>query len=169
MRIQRLSYQLSNIFRVLLLTLLFTFCSDKKPTSLNSDQFVDLMNTTAKGWSTQDVEMSLSCFAEDAIYMEPPSSQLYKGHVELRRFFKALNKSHSMTFHNLWFDEQAQSGVGEFTFSYGSDTASVGVVVVELSEGKISFWREYFTEGPADFKEFLKVEDKNWKWTIDNY
>jgi hypothetical protein len=149
--------------------LIFLSCADKEKTSLTTNQFRELMNRTAKGWSTQNVEMSLSSFAEDAIYMEPPSSQLYKGHVELRRFFKALNNQHSMIFHNLWFDEQSQSGAAEFTFNYGSDTASVGVVVVELTEGKISFWREYFTEGPADFKEFLKVEDKNWKWTIDNY
>ena len=74
-----------------------------------------------------------------------------------------------MTFHHLWFDEESQSGVGEFTFSYGSDTASVGVVVVELTEGKISFWREYFTEGPKDFDEFLKIEGKEWEWTIDDY
>lgn len=127
------------------------------------------MNTTAEGWSTQNTDMALSCFSEDAVYMEPPSSQYYKGHEQLRPFFKALNKSHEMTFHNLWFDEETQTGAGEFTFSYGSDTSSVGVVIIELTDGKISFWREYFTDGPTNFKEFLKVEGKDWEWTVEDY
>lgn len=141
-------------------------CSNK--VTITFSQFEDLMNSVAIGWSIQDTEMALSSFAVDAIYMEPPSSQLYRGHEELRPFFDALNKSNRMTFHNLWFDEKSQSGVGEFTFSSGTDTSSVGVVVVEITDGKISFWREYFTSGPTDFKEFLKIEDKNWKWTVDD-
>jgi len=73
-----------------------------------------------------------------------------------------------MKFHNYWFNESTQSGSAEYTFSYGSDTSDVGVVVMELENGKIKFWREYQRKGPTDFSTFLDL-NKNWEWHIGNY
>ena len=127
------------------------------------------MENVALGWSTQDTELALSSFDEDAIYMEPPNIQYYRGHTQLRPYFDALDDTYKMRFHNLWFNKTKQSGVGEYTFSYEKDTADVGIVVVELENGKIKFWREYQRKGPVDFEEFLKIEDKAWQWHIGNY
>jgi hypothetical protein len=74
-----------------------------------------------------------------------------------------------MKFHNLWFNKSTQSGAGEFTFSFGKDSSDVGVAIVELENGKIKFWREYHKKGPTDFNDFLRTQDKNWKWHIGNY
>ncbi len=127
------------------------------------------MNNIAEGWSTQNTNLALSSFDENAIYMEPPDIQYFRGHVQLRPYFDALESQHRMEFHHLCFDEASQTGSGEFTFSYGKPNASVGVVIVELEKGKIKFWREYLREGPTDFQEFLKIEDKDWEWHIGNY
>lgn len=74
-----------------------------------------------------------------------------------------------MQFHHIWFDVETQTGAGEYTFSYGKENSDVGVVIVQVEAGKIMFWREYQRKGPTDFKEFIATENKDWKWTIENY
>jgi hypothetical protein len=75
-----------------------------------------MMNRLADGWSKQNTDQALACFTEDAIYIEPPDIQFYKGHSELRPYFAALKPGTFMRFHNLWFDEGRQIGVGEYSF-----------------------------------------------------
>lgn len=142
---------------------------NEKDQSLSTVEFKTLMNNVAQGWSTLDTDLALSSFDEDAIYMEPPNVQYFRGHDQLRPYFDELEEHHQMVFHQLWFDETTQTGAGEFTFSYGEATASVGIAIVELKNGKISFWREYFREGPTDFTDFLRIEGKEWEWHIGNY
>lgn len=75
-----------------------------------------------------------------------------------------------MHFHNLWFDEQRQVGAGEYSFGMqGQATTDHGVVVAELDEGRIAFWREYQRKGPAPFAAFIGREGKAWQWHIGNY
>lgn len=143
-------------------------CGDSEE-RLSDHKFHQLMENIAKGWSTQDTDLALSSFDEDAIYMEPPNIQYYRGHKQLRPYFDALDNKYKLQFHNLWFDEINQSGAAEYTFSYGEDTADVGIVVVELEKGKIKFWREYQRKGPTEFKDFLQIEGKIWQWHIGNY
>jgi ketosteroid isomerase-like protein len=132
--------------------------------------FRELMERLARAWSTQDTELGLSCFTEDAVYMEPPDVQLYLGHEQLRPYFAALTPGTFMRFHTLAFDEGAQRGAGEYSFgSAGSDTADHGVAVVELRDGRIGTWREYQRKGPASFETFTGVEGKTWAWHIGNY
>ncbi len=136
---------------------------------LDKHDFKDLMNNVASGWSDRDTELALTSFAEEATYMQPPNIQFYQGHDQLRAYFGALEEHHKMTFHHFWFDENSQTGVAEFTFSYDSETADTGVAIIEIEDGKINHWREYFVKGPNDFSEFLKIQDKNWRWHIGNY
>ena len=55
------------------------------------------MNRLAQGWSQQKTDQALACFTEEAIYMEPPDTQFYKGHSQLRPYFGALKPG---TFHD---------------------------------------------------------------------
>ncbi len=157
----------SELLAILFLALLCT-CKPAKQ-DFDFEEFQILMTTVAEGWSTQNTDQALSSFHKDAIYVEPPSSQYFQGHEQLRPFFAQLTAAHKMEFHNLWFNKETQSGVGEYTFSYGRDTATVGLVAVELENGKIKFWREYQTVGPTDFHQFLAIENKNWQWHIGNW
>ncbi|MEM7297997.1 MAG: nuclear transport factor 2 family protein [Bacteroidota bacterium] len=143
--------------------------SCQKNNGITKVGFEELMANVAQGWSTQNTQLALESFAEDAVYMQPPNVQFYQGHDQLRKYFDALDEAHQMTFHDLWFNEETQTGAGEFTFSYGSDTADTGVIVVRLENGKIKHWREYFTKGPANFDQFIKTENKDWRWHIGNY
>jgi ketosteroid isomerase-like protein len=133
-------------------------------------EFRELMNRLADGWSRQNTEQALSCFTEDAVYMEPPNIQFFEGHTQLRPYFAALKPGTFMRFHNLWFDESRQVGAGEYSFGESGDTtADHGVVVVQLRDGRIAFWREYQQKGPVSFNRFLDKDEKEWKWTIENY
>ena len=150
------------------MALILTACQNSDD-RLSEKEFFSLMQNVADGWSVQNTEMALSSFSDDAIYMEPPNIQYYRGHEQLRPYFDELDERYKMEFHNLWFNKKTQSGAGEYTFSYGKDTSDVGVVIVELENGKIKFWREYQRKGPTDFRKFLEIENKEWEWHIGNY
>lgn len=128
------------------------------------------MQQLARAWSEQNTHMALDCFTEDAVYIEPPDIQFYQGHEQLRPYFAALQPGTSMQFHHLWFDEQNQTGAGEYSFGMQDQaTADHGVVVVELRDGRIAFWREYQRQGPPAFKDFTATDGKSWRWHSGNY
>jgi ketosteroid isomerase-like protein len=128
------------------------------------------MDELAWAWSQQDTQAALACFTEDALYIEPPDVQFYQGHEQLRAYFGALKPGTFMRFHQLWFDEAQQVGAGEFSFGMtGKATADHGVIVVELRDGRIAFWREYQRTGPSAFPDFIATTGKTWRWHIGNY
>ncbi|MEL6810965.1 MAG: nuclear transport factor 2 family protein [Bacteroidota bacterium] len=159
---------LKRVIQLLLVTMIFCACKNKS-VALNEKEYQSLMNDLARAWSSQNTDLALRYFHSDAIYMQPPNIQYFRGHAQLRPYFGELTEKHKMKFHQLWFDEAAQIGVGEFTFSYGVESADTGIVVVELENGTIKFWREYVQKGPADFEEYLNTDHKEWQWHIENY
>jgi hypothetical protein len=137
---------------------------------VRTDGFRELLERLARAWSTQDTELGLSCFTDDALYSEPPDVQLYRGHVQLRPYFDALTPGTSMQFHTTAFDEQSQRGFGEYSFGHErSETADHGVAVVDVRNDRICSWREYQRKGPANFDAFLATEGKEWQWHIGKY
>lgn len=119
------------------------------------EQFIEIMNRVSEGWGTNNTELALSAFADDAVYSEPPNLQIYKGRDELEKFFNAVRPGSSMIWHNLWYNEKAGFGAGEYSFHNGGRaTAAHGVAVIEIRDGKISIWREYQRRGSIDFEEF---------------
>lgn len=128
------------------------------------------MEQLATAWTTQDTDLGLVCFTEDAVYMEPPDVQFYRGHEQLRPYFAALKPGMFMKWHSLMFDEATQTGAGEYTFGMTDQPqADHGVAVVTIEQGVIAFWREYQRKGPQPFTQFLAVEGKIWQWHIGNY
>jgi len=112
-----------------ILLLLFLGACDNSDSKISENEFLELMENIAEGWSTQNTNKALSSFDKDAIYMEPPNIQYYRGHKQLRPYFDELDSKHKMEFHNLWFNRNSQSGAAEYTFSYEKDTSDVGIVV----------------------------------------
>lgn len=140
------------------------------PAGTSADGFREVMTRLARAWSTQDTALGLSCFTADAVYMQPPDLQLYRGAEELRKVFGALKPGTFMEFHHLAFDAATQVGLGEFSFGEtGAPRADHGVAVVRFRDGRIASWREYFQPGPSRFEEFVAVEGKTWKWTGRDY
>lgn len=142
----------------------------RKAPRLNTEGFKALMRRLGEAWSTQDTELALSCFTEDAVYMEPPDVQLYVGHAQLRPYFAALTPGTFMRFRALAFDEDEQTGAAEYVFGGEEQPmADHGVAVVELHGERIGFWREYQRKGPASFDEFFALDGKRWQWHIGSY
>jgi hypothetical protein len=113
-------------------------------------EFENVMATLALAWSRQDTQLALGCFTADAVYMQPPDLQLYRGRAELEKLFGALRPGTFMKFHNLAFDAAAQVGFGEFSFGRsGAATADHGVAVVTLRGGRIALWASTFRRGLA--------------------
>ena len=125
---------------------------------LTSARFRELLETVAAGWNQGDARRAADCFAEDAVYLEPPDRQLYRGRQELYEFFGGdAPPPMQMRWHNVVFDEDAEVGVGEYTFRGRSQLH--GIVIVKVRDGKISRWREYQSASDLDWKEFVGESD----------
>ena len=137
---------------------------------LDRSTFQALMQRLSQAWAQQDTEAALTCFAQDAVYMQPPDVQFYRGHQQLRAYFGALRPGVFLEYQNIWFDESRQTGCVEFSFgNRANPQADHGCIVVEVEDGLIAHWREYVQKGPADFGEFTATEGKQWQWHIGNY
>ena len=122
---------------------------------LTIQQFQELMQTVAAGWNEGNARKASDCFSEDAIYMEPPEKQLYRGRAQLYEFFggdAGTDMPMKMTWHHLAFHEEDQLGFGEYTFQM--HRRYHGIVVVKLEAGLIKHWREYQYRSDLDWEEF---------------
>jgi SnoaL-like domain len=114
--------------------------------------FVTLMQTIADAWNSGDTNRALACFADDAVYIEPPDEQRYEGRDELFDFFGGDDPPPmSMAWHHLVVD--GEIGVGEYTFR--GNRQYHGLVIVQPRGGVIARWREYQTESPLPWEEFV--------------
>jgi ketosteroid isomerase-like protein len=119
--------------------------------------FHSLMETVAAGWNEGDARKAADCFAEDALYLEPPDRQFYSGRPALYEFFGGATKPEppmKMTWHQLAFDEESQVGFGEYTFQM--NRRYHGVVIVKILGGKIANWREYQYPSDLDWSDFVR-------------
>lgn len=112
--------------------------------NLNFAEFKRLMQTVAEGWNEGNARKSADCFRENAVYVEPPEAQLYQGRAELYEFFggdAGTDIPMKMTWHHMAFNEEEQTGFGEYTFEMHGRYH--GIVVVKIESGLIQYWREY--------------------------
>jgi ketosteroid isomerase-like protein len=120
-------------------------------------EFEELMKTIAEGWSEGDARKAAECFSEDAIYIEPPEKQVYRGRDALYEFFggsRGTDVPMKMTWHHLAFNEQEQIGFGEYTFEMHGRYH--GIVVVKIEAGLIKHWREYQYRTEVGWEEFTR-------------
>jgi hypothetical protein len=123
-------------------------------TRLTGEDFRSLLETVARGWNIGDANASAACFAENAVYLEPPDRQLYRGRDEIYEFFGGDDPPPmSMRWHHVLFDERAQIGAGEYTFQ--GRKRYHGVALVELDDGLIARWREYQYESRFEWEDFV--------------
>ena len=125
--------------------------------NITASQFNQLMQTVAEGWNEGNARKAADCFSEDAIYVEPPDKQVYRGRAELFDFFggeAGTDIPMKMTWHHLVFNEQEKIGFGEYTFEMHNRYH--GIVVVKIGLGLITHWREYQYQTELDWVEFTK-------------
>jgi ketosteroid isomerase-like protein len=132
--------------------------------------FESLLGRLADAWAACDAVAAAACFTNDAVYMEPPDRQLFRGFTELEAYFSPLQPGTYLDVHSVWFDEAPQTGAAEFSFgTRGADSADHGVVTIGMTDGRISGWREYHRKGPASFDRFVATDGKTWTWHAGNY
>jgi uncharacterized protein (TIGR02246 family) len=122
---------------------------------ISEAEFARLLQRVADAWNDGNAAKAAECFTEDAIYVEPPARQLYKGRKALFKFFGGNRKPEppmQMKWHHLAFNAGEQIGFGEYTFQ--TNRRYHGVVVVKVRGNKISNWREYQYETPLAWEEF---------------
>ena len=122
---------------------------------MTETEFERLMQTISDGWSEGDARKAAECFSEDAIYIEPPEKQLYRGRDALYEFFGGDNDTDipmKMTWHHLAFNEHEQIGFGEYSFEMHGHYH--GIVVVKIEAGLIKQWREYQYQTELNWEEF---------------
>lgn len=139
----------------LLLASPFASTPGKDSSVSTHEDFQSLMIAVSAGWNEGNARKAADCFLENAVYMEPPDSQVYVGREALFDFFggtKGTDKPMRMVWHHLAFDPTTQVGFGEYTFALNNQYH--GVVVVKLQNGKIRSWREYQYKSDLDWQSF---------------
>ena len=123
---------------------------------MTAREFKDMLETIAAAWGRGDARTAADCFAEEAVYSEPPDRQLYRGRSELYDFFGGNEDPPppmQMTWHHVVFGEDEQVGAGEYTFQ--GRNRYHGAVLIRIADGKIANWREYQYRSELDWDEFV--------------
>jgi len=151
----------------ILLTILLLVSTSAASDSLelaSQAEFRELLESLATAWNEGDADTAAHCFTPDAVYTEPPQKQVYRGRDELFEFFGGTAGrpgQMAMTWRTMVFDARSQTGMGEFSFEYGSLVH--GVAVISLKGGLISQWREYWYESEKPWKEFVQPSDPDFQ------
>jgi ketosteroid isomerase-like protein len=125
---------------------------------MTTGEFKELLETVAAAWERGDARTAADCFAEDAVYSEPPDQQLYQGRAQLFEFFGGDQRPPprmEMTWHHVVFDEERLIGAGEYTFQ--GRNRYHGAVLIRIANGKIANWREYQYRSGLAWDEFVGV------------
>lgn len=122
---------------------------------LSQKDFAFVMQTIREAWSEGNAQKAADCFSENALFSSPPST-VHHGRRTLYDYFGG-QKGHAfpmkIEWHHLVFDSAEQIGAGEFTFQYHLQTH--GVVIVKLSDGLISNWRQYDVPSGLPWDKFV--------------
>jgi hypothetical protein len=131
-------------------------CTSAPRASLRAGEFRAMLDTVAHAWNTGKAEVAVECFTSDAVYIEPPDRQLYKGASALQAFFAtSINppRPDRMRWHFVAFDDALQTGFGEYT--YRGRQFFHGIAVVQLQGGRIRRWREYQYASRVPWEDFV--------------
>jgi uncharacterized protein (TIGR02246 family) len=121
---------------------------------LTAAGFRRLLETVAAGWNEGDARRAADCFADDAVYVEPPDRQVYRGREALYEFFGGESPPPmSMRWHHVVFDEAEQVGAAEYTFE--GRRRYHGLVIVRVDGGTIARWREYQYASELEWPDFV--------------
>ena len=122
---------------------------------LSSAQFQLLLQTVRDAWLAGQAERVAGCFAPGAIFSLPPSPGV-AGHESLLQVFGAGQKTEPpkyIEWHHLVFDPAQQ--VGAVEFSMQRRIPSHGVVIIKISDGLISNWRQYTITSDLAWEKFI--------------
>lgn len=121
---------------------------------LSVEQFASLMESLRKAWLDGNAERIVTCFSPTAILSIPPSPGVV-GRDNIAKTFASGLRSElpkRVDWHHIIFDPAQQTGALEFTIE--RRILSHGVIVIKLSNGLISNWREYAIASDLNWEKF---------------
>ncbi len=123
---------------------------------LDPSGFRNLIEGLAADWNAGDARAAADRFTENAVYVEPPKKQVYIGRERLFRFFggdQGRAGAMQMRWNRVVFDPDRQQGMAEFSFRYGTQVH--GVAIIDVRDGRIAQWREYWYASELPFEDFV--------------
>lgn len=115
-------------------------------------EFAATLEALAQAWADRDYGKAAGFFAEDVRYADPLHYR-FASRADLLRFFQDDEGYPQRTvWHNLVFDEEQQVGAAEYT--YEGTHRYHGLVLIKVSGGRFSHWREYQHISPLPWEDF---------------
>ncbi len=100
-----------------------------------------VLDRAAAGWAAGDAVAVADCFAADVEYLDPFLYRFAR-RDDLLPFFEPPPGGHRVTWHTVIWDDEAQTGVVEYT--YEGHHRYHGAAVIRLdADGRIALWREW--------------------------
>lgn len=125
---------------------------------MSPQQFELLMQTIRSAWLEGNPEKATACFSSTAILSIPPSPGLV-GRGSIAQVFKVgpSGPPKHADWHYLIFDPAQQIGAVEFTVE--RRIPMHGVIIVKISNGLISNWREYAIASDLSWEKFKGINN----------
>ena len=125
----------------------------------SSAQFELLLQTVRDAWLEGNQEKAAGCFAAAAVFSSPPSPGLV-GRESLVQVFGGghnVDLPKRIEWHHVVFDPAKQVGAVEYTIQRRISTH--GVIIIKISRGLISNWRQYAIASDLTWEKFRGVND----------
>lgn len=120
---------------------------------MTRQEFVALLARMEEGWNASDRDKAIACFAENVFYIDP-LRYVCRGRGELYDFFEVAEGTlERSTWHTIVFDEETQTGAGEYT--YEEAQRYHGLVLIRAADGLVTEWREYQHVSELDRDAFI--------------
>jgi catechol 2,3-dioxygenase-like lactoylglutathione lyase family enzyme len=108
---------------------------------MTRDDLRAILDRAAAGWADGDAAAVADCFAADVEYLDPFLYRFTR-RDDLLPFFEPPPDGHHVTWHTVIWDDEAQTGVVEYT--YEGHHRYHGAAVIRLdADGRIALWREW--------------------------
>ena len=119
---------------------------------MTRQEFTEMLQTMARGWTNKDYETVIQFFADDVRYIDPVRYRI-AGRADLLRFYENdEGYPEESVWHNIVFDEARQMGAGEYT--YRGTHLYHGLVLIKVQDGRITHWREYQHISDVTWEDF---------------
>lgn len=108
---------------------------------MTGDDFRALLDQLATDWRAGDAAAVAAAFAPDVRYQDPLRYR-FDRREDLLPFFEPPEGGHDVIWHRSIWDDSAQTGVAEYTYT-GHHRYHGAVIVVVGGDGRIRDWREW--------------------------
>ena len=127
---------------------------------MSSAQFQLLLQTVRDAWLEGNQEKVVSCFTAAAVFSIPPSPGV-AGRESLVRLFGGgghiIERPKRIEWHHVVFDPAQQIGIVEYTIQRRIPIH--GMIIMKISRGLISNWRQYAIASDLTWEKFRGMND----------